>query len=48
MKLLLDSNVIVAAIKNPLKETVTLRLLIKLLSSDIQLIGNKYLALRVW
>jgi len=43
MRLLLDSNVIVAAIKSG-KRTATLKLLIELSEKDIQLIGNKYLA----
>ena len=42
---LLDTNVYVAAVKNPLKETETFRLIIHLLKSDqFRLVGSEVLA----
>jgi predicted nucleic acid-binding protein len=40
---LLDTNVFVAAIKNPRKETETLRFLLDLIGrDDVELVGNEY------
>lgn len=42
---LLDTNAFVAAVKNPRRETATLRLLVRLLvRQDIGLVGNSYWA----
>lgn len=43
-RILLDNNIYVAAIHDPVKETASLRLVIKLIQDQqIKLIGNKYL-----
>jgi predicted nucleic acid-binding protein len=43
-KYFLDTNVFIAAIKNPKKETGTLRLILKIIESDdIHLIGDEFL-----
>lgn len=43
-RILLDNNIYVTAIHDPVKETASLRLLIKLIQDQqIKLIGNKYL-----
>ncbi len=43
-KFLLDTNVFIAAIKNPKKETKTLSLILKIIESDnIHLVGDEFL-----
>jgi predicted nucleic acid-binding protein len=43
-RFLLDNNVFIAAIKNPLKMTSTLQLILECIkNADMELIGNKYL-----
>lgn len=43
-RILLDNNIYVAAIHDPVRETASLGLIIKIIQSkDIKLIGNKYL-----
>lgn len=45
---LLDTNVFIAAVKNPKKETKTLKLILALIERDeIQLVGDEFLAIEM-
>jgi len=47
-RFLVDTNLFIAAIKNPKKETTTLRLLLKLINdNNIVLIGNEFLIMEM-
>jgi len=44
---LVDTNLFIAAIKNPRKDTTSLKLLLALIDTDIALIGNEFLIMEL-